>query len=92
MPKLPIVKGKDFYDYLVKYGCDPISSKGSHFKVKNPGTRISATVPIHSGKDLGKGLFAGILTQLAIAIRVSRSLIVYLFTKNYLCAPKTLKF
>ena len=68
MPKIPIIKAKDFYKYLLKYGCEPISVRSSHFKLCNPKTGKPATVPIHGGKDLGKGLFADILSQLGIDI------------------------
>ena len=68
MPKIPIVKAKDFYKYLIKYGCAPISVNSSHFKLSNPKTAAVATVPIHTGKDLSKNLFAAILKQLDIDI------------------------
>jgi predicted RNA binding protein YcfA (HicA-like mRNA interferase family) len=68
MPKLPIMKAKDFYGYLLKYGCEHVSVNSSHFKVRWPKTNRPATVPIHGGKDIGKGLFADILSQLGIDV------------------------
>ena len=68
MPKLPIVKAKDFYGYLLKYGCIPVSTSGSHFKVSNPKTAAVAVVPIHGGRDLSKHLFAAALSQLGIDV------------------------
>ena len=68
MPNIPIVKAKDFYKYLIKYGCEPVSVKSSHFKLNNPKTGAVATVPIHSGKDLNKNLFVPILKQLNIDV------------------------
>jgi len=68
MPKIPIVKSRDFYGYLLKYGCEHISVNGSHFKVRNPGTGKPSSVPVHSGKNIGKGLFADILSQLGIDV------------------------
>ena len=43
MPKIPIIKAKDFYKYLLKYGCEPVSIRSSHFKVRNPETGKPAT-------------------------------------------------
>jgi predicted RNA binding protein YcfA (HicA-like mRNA interferase family) len=66
MPKIPIVKARDFYRYLLKYGCEHVSINGSHFKLRNPRTGKPSTIPVHGGNDLGKGLFADILSQLGI--------------------------
>ena len=69
MPKLPIIRGKDFYDLLLKYGCIHIRiAKSSHFIVENPDNNNRSPVPIHAGKNIGKGLFASILKQLGIDI------------------------
>jgi len=38
MPKLPIMKARDFYKILIKYGCQPVSVRSSHFKLTNPTT------------------------------------------------------
>lgn len=68
MPKIPIVKARDFCDFLVKYGCAEISVKGSHHKIYNPQTRKTSVIAIHSGKDLDRGTFSGVLRQLGIDI------------------------
>ena len=66
MPKLPVLKSKDVYRILIRYGCEPVSIKSSHFKVRNPRTGAISIVPIHSGEDLKKSLLASILKQLDI--------------------------
>ena len=68
MPKIPIVKAKDFYDYILKYGCCLVNVTGSHHKVMNTVNKLTSVVPIHVGKDLKKGLFAKILRDLNIDI------------------------
>jgi len=68
MPKIPVVKAKDFYSYLLKYGCVEVSIKGSHHKITNPKTGRVSVVTIHAGKDMDKGAFASTLSQLAIDI------------------------
>jgi predicted RNA binding protein YcfA (HicA-like mRNA interferase family) len=57
---------KEFYTLLLRYGCEPVSVRGSHFKLRNPKTGSVTTVPIHSGIVLGKGLLASVLKQLGI--------------------------
>ena len=66
MPSLPTMKAKDFHKFLLKYGCEHVSVRGSHYKVLNPASGEHSTVPIHSGKDLKKGTLAGILKKLGI--------------------------
>ena len=68
MPKIPIIKAKDFRKHLLRYGCEDVSSKGSHFKVYNPETSRTSTVVIHGGDDVDRGSFSGVLNQLGIDI------------------------
>lgn len=68
MPKIPIVKSKDFLKYLLKYNCTLVSVKGSHHKVLNLANNKISIVPVHSNKDLATGLFSKILKDLKIDI------------------------
>ena len=68
MPKIPIIKAKDFRKYLLRYGCEAVNSRGSHFKVYNPKTNRTSTIAIHSGNDVDRGSFSGVLSQLGIDI------------------------
>ena len=68
MPRIPIIKAKDFYSYLLKYGCTDVSIKGSHHKVCYPLTNKVSAVTVHAGKNFDKGSFAGVLKQLGIDI------------------------
>ena len=65
MPKIPIMKPKDFLKYLSKYGCEIINVKGSHHKIiyKNK----TSIVAVHN-KDYDRGSFSGVLKQLKIDI------------------------
>jgi predicted RNA binding protein YcfA (HicA-like mRNA interferase family) len=60
MPKLPAVKGTKVVSVLEKTGFQKIRQKGSHVRLKHPDGRV-ATVPIHAGKVIGKGLLLKIL-------------------------------
>ena len=68
MPKIPVIKGKDFHKYLLKYGCTGVRVKGSHHRVYNPQTDKYSTITIHAGKDFDKGSFIGVLNQLGIDV------------------------
>jgi len=68
MPKIPVVKAKDFLNLLTKYGCEEISVKGSHHKLFYSPTNKTSVVTIHGGQDLDKGSFKGILNQLGIDV------------------------
>ena len=68
MNKLPILSSKDFYKLLLAYGCVPISSRGSHFKVLYPKSGKTAPVPVHSGRDIKHGFMKDILIELGIDV------------------------
>jgi predicted RNA binding protein YcfA (HicA-like mRNA interferase family) len=68
MNKLPVLSAKDFYDLLLRYGCIPIGSNGSHFKLENPSSGSRATIPIHATKDISRGFMKSIIAQLGIDI------------------------
>jgi len=68
MPKIPIIKAKDFYKYLIKYGCIEVGVRGSHHKICNPKNNKISMVAIHSGNDFSRGSFSDVLSQLEIDI------------------------
>ena len=84
MPKLPSVTANEIIKALKKIGFVEIRQKGSHLRLKHPDNRI-VTIPVHSGKILGKGLLKKILrdSELSIAIaplrdrRINRVVISY---------------
>lgn len=67
MPKIPIIKPKDFLAYLLKFDCNIVNVKGSHYKIVNNKNNKISVLPLHS-EDLKRGTFAGILKQLDIDI------------------------
>ncbi len=60
MPPLPILKARDVIAALHKVGFETIRQKGSHVRLKHADDRI-ATVPVHPGQDIGRGLLRKIL-------------------------------
>jgi predicted RNA binding protein YcfA (HicA-like mRNA interferase family) len=68
MPRLPVMRSKDFLKSLIAFGCEEISVNGSHHKVVYPATGKVAPVPVHKGEDMNRGFLAGILAQLGIDV------------------------
>ena len=60
MTSLPSMTGKELIAVLKRAGFDEIRVKGSHHFLRHLDGR-STVVPIHSGEDVGPGLFAKIL-------------------------------
>ena len=56
MSKLPRVTGKQVIKALEKIDFKIIRQKGSHIRLKHQDGR-TVTVPVYSGKVIGKGLF-----------------------------------
>ena len=68
MNKLPVLSAKEFYGKLLTYGCVPVSSKGSHFKVCYPKTGKVAPIPVHGNRDIKRDFMKAILTELGIDV------------------------
>jgi len=60
MPRLSSVTAKDLIRVLEGIGFESIRQRGSHVRLKHADGRI-VTVPIHAGKDVGRGLLQKIL-------------------------------
>ncbi len=68
MPKIPRIKAKDFFKYLLQYGCTELSINGSHHKIRNDKNNKISVVAIHSSEILYPGMFSAILKQLDIDV------------------------
>jgi len=68
MPKIPRIKAKDFFKYLVRYGCTELSIRGSHHKIRNDKNNKISIVAIHSNEILLPSMFSAILKQLDIDV------------------------
>jgi predicted RNA binding protein YcfA (HicA-like mRNA interferase family) len=67
--KLPTLKPEELIKALEKMGffCSR-KSKGSHFRYTHPDGR-KTTVPVHKGKDIGRGLLRKILRDVDISVQ-----------------------
>lgn len=58
--KLPVLRAEQLLEILRRHGFQPIRQSGSHIILKHAdGRRV--TVPMHKGRDLGKGLLRKIM-------------------------------
>ena len=60
MSKLPAITSKEIIFALKKIDFQVVRQKGSHVRMKHSDGRV-VTIPVHSGKTIGKGLLLKIL-------------------------------
>lgn len=60
------VTGAEFCRALARDGWQLVRTRGSH-QTWNKKGRGSVTVPVHAGRDLGRGLLAALLKQSGLA-------------------------
>ena len=60
MPPLPIVNSRQLISTLERTGFEIVRQRGSHVRLKHPDGQV-VTVPLHSGRDIGRGLLRKIL-------------------------------
>ena len=65
MSRLPIVKSRKLIKILIKQGFYKVRQEGSHVFLKHPDGRATV-VPVHPGKDIGRGLLRSILNDVKI--------------------------
>jgi len=68
MNKPPIISGKEFHRFLLAYGCEHVSSRGSHFKVRYPKSGKVAPIPVHGNRDIRRDFMRDILMELGIDV------------------------
>ncbi len=61
--KLPRLSSRELCSFLEKEGFSCIRQKGSHKFYKHPDGRRT-TVPMHTNKDIKRGLLKGIIKQI----------------------------
>ncbi len=67
MPKLPRVTADKIVKALQKIGFEEVRQKGSHLRLKHSDNRV-VTIPVHTGKILGKGLLTKIRRDADLSI------------------------
>lgn len=68
MPKLPIIKAQILIKILKKRGFVLDRVKGSHHVIFHSVSKLTVVVPVHKGKDLGRGITLSILADAKISL------------------------
>ena len=66
MPRLPVLKANAVIRALQGAGFRIVRQKGNHVRMKHPDGRV-VTVPVHSERDIGRGLLRKILRDAELA-------------------------
>ena len=64
--KLPLLSAKELIKILNKLGFQVIRQRGSHVYLKHEDSRCTV-VPLHAGKEIGRGLLKRILNETEIS-------------------------
>lgn len=64
--KLPLLTAKELIKILNKFGFQVIRQKGSHIYLRHQDGRCTV-VPLHAGKEIGRGLLKRILNETEIS-------------------------
>lgn len=75
MPNIPVVSARKLIRVLKKKGFSLDRVTGSHHIFINPGGKLTTTVPVHQGKDLGRGITLAILKDAEISIEEFQKLL-----------------
>ena len=63
--KLPLLSAREVIRILRKMGFEEIRQKGSHKYFRHPDGRTTV-VPVHPGRDIGKGLLKRIMNEVQV--------------------------
>jgi len=67
-PRLPQLTAKELVRFLKSQGFAEDRQSGSHLTLWHDAKKISVTVPIHTGCDVGRGLAAHILKDAGFTV------------------------
>ena len=68
MPRIPVIKARQVVKVLKKKGFLHQHTQGSHFIFYHPEKKTIVSVPVHKGRDLGRGITLAILEDAKISI------------------------
>ena len=66
--KLPVLTARELLSILTRLGFERSHQRGSHLTLRQPADNRRATVPIHAGRTLKKGLLRGILNDIGLTV------------------------
>ena len=65
MNKLPLLSGREIIKVLKRMGFQEVRQRGSHVYMRHSDGRTTV-VPVHSGRDIGRGLLKKILNEIEV--------------------------
>jgi predicted RNA binding protein YcfA (HicA-like mRNA interferase family) len=68
MPRAPRLTGAELVRALCRLGFEVVGQRGSHVRLRRPGSGPFVIVPVHAGKIIGQGLLGAILDQAGVAV------------------------
>jgi len=71
MPRLPQVTARELIQFLKSQGFAEDRQAGSHLVLRHEARKISITIPVHTGTDVGRGLAARILKDAGFSVEDS---------------------
>ena len=69
MSILPVLTARAVMQKLVRGGFRFIYAKGSHYYFQHPLTNRITSIPMHSGKNIVRGLLSKIIKQAGLAVK-----------------------
>ena len=69
MSILSVLTARAVMQKLVRGGFRFIYAKGSHYYFQHPLTNRITSVPMHSGKSIGRGLLSKIIKQAGLSVK-----------------------
>ena len=66
--KLPVLTAREFIAILKRLGFEEAHRRGSHRTFKRTSDHRRATIPVHPGTTLKKGLLRGLLNDIGITV------------------------
>lgn len=68
MTRMPQVTARDLVRFLKAHGFVEDRQTGSHLTLWHEGRKVSVTVPVHTGSDIGRGLAVRILKDAGFSV------------------------
>lgn len=69
MSILPVMAARMVIKKLIRASFRYLYTKGSHYYFKNFRTGRITSVPLHGGKDIGRGLLSKIIKQAGLSVK-----------------------
>lgn len=68
MSRLPQVTARELVRFLKKQGFVEERQAGSHLTLRHDERKVTVTIPVHSGADIGRGLAVRILKDAGFSV------------------------